>query len=254
MSQSTYLGTNSSSAGTVVTPHSDGSSSTEGAGADISFTGGWDFGTGGTDLSHTWVSFDGQTRPMLSMEYSTTITNAHQLQLIGLNATTLAANYTVANDIDLSGTTNQGDIWGTAAGGIGGFVALGSTNSLNYSGTFNGQGHILSNLYINQPSLAGAGLIVGIASGATVENVGLTNATVTAAQNMGLLVGFNNGTISNAYSTGTLSNPGNGLGLGGLVGDNGGTINNCYSNATVNAGGNTSEIGGLVGYNFSGID
>jgi filamentous hemagglutinin family protein len=80
----------------------------------------WNIGTDPT--TNTWVIFDGQTRPMLAMEYSTTITNAHQLQLIGLNATTLAASYTVANNIDLSGTTNASDVWGTSTTNSGGWL------------------------------------------------------------------------------------------------------------------------------------
>ena len=84
---------------------------------------GWNIGN---SLGDTWVIFNGQTRPMLSMEYSATITNAHQLQLIGLNSTTLAANYTLANNIDLTGDTNAADIWGTSTtNGGAGFVPIG---------------------------------------------------------------------------------------------------------------------------------
>ena len=44
-------------------------------------------------------------------EYSTTITNAHQLQLMGAS---LGASYTLANHIDLSpGMANAAEIWGT---------------------------------------------------------------------------------------------------------------------------------------------
>ena len=77
---------------------------------------------------------------MLAMEYSTTVTNAHQLQLIGLNTTTLGASYTLANNIDLSVLTNPSEVWGTSTsnGGVG-FAAIGSTTT-NFTGTLNGQG------------------------------------------------------------------------------------------------------------------
>ena len=67
----------------------------------------WTFGTAGG--GNGWVIVDadgtlnnaagavGAASPMLLSEYSTTITNAHQLQLIALS---LGANYTLANDID----------------------------------------------------------------------------------------------------------------------------------------------------------
>ena len=51
----------------------------------------------GWDFAGTWFMIDGETRPFLQSEYSTTITNAHQLQLMAMG---LSANYTLANDID----------------------------------------------------------------------------------------------------------------------------------------------------------
>jgi hypothetical protein len=55
----------------------------------------------GFDFINTWFMIDGQTRPFLRSEWSTTITNAHQLQLISMN---LGASYTLANNINyLSG-------------------------------------------------------------------------------------------------------------------------------------------------------
>ena len=65
----------------------------------------------------TWLMFDGQTLPMLAMEWSTTITNAHQLQLAGM---ALGANYTLANNINLTNTNTSGnaaDVWGAGVEG-----------------------------------------------------------------------------------------------------------------------------------------
>ena len=45
-----------------------------------------------------WFMVDGQTRPFGRWEYQTTITNAHQLQLMAMN---LGASYTLAGNIDL---------------------------------------------------------------------------------------------------------------------------------------------------------
>ena len=51
-------------------------------------------GTGSTG----WFMIDGQTRPFGRWEYQTTITNAHQLQLMAMD---LGASYTLAGNIDL---------------------------------------------------------------------------------------------------------------------------------------------------------
>ena len=89
---------------------------------------GWTFGStpGGTG----WVIVDtdgslnnaggtGATRPMLLSEYSTTITNAHQLEL--MNLSTSAPHYRLASNIDLSAAlTNPADVFGP--NGAAGFV------------------------------------------------------------------------------------------------------------------------------------
>ena len=236
----------------------------------------WNIGTDPT--TNTWVILNGQTRPMLAMEYSTTITNAHQLQLIGLNTTTLGASYTLANNIDLNAITNPSEVWGTStSNGGGGFFPLG-TDSPYFSGTFNGLGHTINDLYINLPGTANVGLFVETLSPAIIENVGVTNLQVNGSLNVGGLVGQNGGAISNAYTTGavidntgqntvgglvgynfpgTITNShstasvtaGGSFFVGGLVGDNGGAITNSYSTGTVNGG---FDVGGLVGANIVG--
>ena len=52
-----------------------------------------------TSFNSTWYIVDGATRPLLNAEYSTTIQNAHQLQLIDMNPT---ATYTLARNIDVT--------------------------------------------------------------------------------------------------------------------------------------------------------
>ena len=62
---------------------------------------GWNIASAGSQIPLTspWVIINGQTRPMLAMEYSTTITNAHQLQLMAVDPD---QNYTLANNITLN--------------------------------------------------------------------------------------------------------------------------------------------------------
>ncbi len=225
---------------------------------------GWNIGTDPTPVTgNTWVIFDGSTRPMLAMEYSTTIDNAHQLQLIGLNATTLGATYTLNQYVDASGTTNSPDVWGsTFDGGGAGFVPIGNS-STPFTGTFNGQGNQIYSLFINLPSATYVGLFGLTSSVANINNVGLTNVNVTGKGGtsfggpdggVGALVGQNNGTVSNSYSTGTVNGY---YYVGGLVGENNGgpgtgIITNSYSMATVTAGNGASMVGGLAGDNDYG--
>ena len=227
----------------------------------------------GFDFSPTgaWYMIDGFTRPFLRSEYSTTVTNAHQLQLMALN---LTANYTLANDIDMSELTAASGLWRTSAtaasNGSYGFVPIG--DSTKFTGALDGGGHTISGLYINRSGSDYVGLF-GYSSGA-ISNVGLIGSRITGRYYVGALVGWNySGTIANCYSTGIVT----GLGYaGGLVGLNDySTINNSYSTSTVTgsyavgglAGCNTGTItnsysigavtgtnyvGGLVGYDYGG--
>ena len=75
--------------------------------------------------------------------------------------------------------------------------------------------------------------------------MGLSGVDITARNDSGGLAGFNNGTISNSYTTGTVSSTVNRC--GGLVGQNDGSISNSYSTSTVTTA--NSIAGGLVGDN-----
>ena len=239
---------------------------------------GWSIGT---DLgSDTWVIFDGNTRPMLAMEYNATITNAHQLQLIGLNATTLTANYTVGTNVDLSGTSNAADVWGTSVfnGGTG-FVPIGTYNGNSdaagvvYHGVFNGDNFNISNLYIDRPSSDYIGLFGDTGGNTTLENIDLTNVNVTGSvyvgglssiadstfdndsvsgfvtgnTYVGGLLGIVYGSVNTSYSTGTVTGTASGSDVGGFVGYvQGGTVDSCYSTADVSAA-NSAAVGGFAG-------
>ncbi len=168
-------------------------------------------------------------------------------------------NYTLANDIDASGTTT----WNSGAG----FVPIGN-NSSPFSGSFDGNGHIISGLYINSTNNSYVGLFGYTGAGATISNLGLTTVQIggtkgSSANYAGGLVGYNTGSISNCYSTGTVTGASTTAGglenyTGGLAGyNNGGSISNSYSTAAVTggaAGANSDNyVGGLVGANDGGL-
>ena len=201
-------------------------------------------GTGTTG----WFMVDGQTRPFGRWEYQTTITNAHQLQLMAMN---LGASYTLAGNIDLGSSLaavggKYPGMWSSA-----GFVPIGST-ATKFTGGFNGQGYTIANLTINRPTTDDVGLFGYVGAGVTVQDVGLLGAAVTGRNYVGALAGNNAGTITRSYATGMVN--GTGVYIGGLVGYNVGTGSNVtqsYASATV--GSPSFYVGGLVGYNEGAI-
>jgi len=182
----------------------------------------------------------GSVMPMLAFEYSTTIVNAHQLQLVVMAQ---GADYTLAGNIDASATkataTTGTDVWGTA-----GFAPIGEGAGI-YTGTFDGAGHTISGLTISTNQFF-AGLFATASHASTIQNLNLTGLSVTdlrAGADTGGLVGQDTGTISGVSVAGTVI-AGAGF-TGGLAGENGGDISNSYAIVAVTSTG--SEAGGLVG-------
>ncbi len=202
----------------------------------------------GWDFTNTWWMNGSDTRPFLRSEYSTTIANSHQLQMINMSSATLGASYTLRGSIDLSETSGGGSSMWTVSG----FVPLGTdgagtvTNGGNgFTGNFEGAGHSIANLSIIRSS-NNTGLF-GWTSGGVISDVSVTNATVTGGTNVGALAGVNYSQITNAQSSGTVSGA---LSVGGLVGNNNnnGVIFDSSSSADVSA--SNRNVGGLVGAQF----
>ena len=151
-----------------------------------------------------------------------------------------SANYIVVNDIDASCTVN----WNNGQG----FKPIGD-NDVTFKGSFDGQNHTISNLSINRLDDNDVGLFGAIGAGGEVKNVGVINVNITGGEsdNVGGLVGDNEGTVSNSYSTGNVTGD---YRVGGLAGDNYGTVSNSYSTGNVTGGDN--NVGGLVGVNSNG--
>ncbi len=194
---------------------------------------GWNFGT-------TWWMDDTNTRPFLRREYSTRITNGHQLQMMAMD---LAASYTLANNLDLTADM-AGSLWGSA-----GFAPVGDLSVGLFTGIFDGLGHTITGLVINRPAINNIGLF-GYVSTATLRNVGLVGGSVIGHNYVGHLLGGDAGggaVISNSYATGTVS--GNAV-IGGLVGGLFGTITNSYASGTVSG---VNGIGGLAGSSSGSI-
>ncbi|OQB39452.1 MAG: The GLUG motif protein [Candidatus Hydrogenedentes bacterium ADurb.Bin179] len=228
----------------------------------------------GFDFNNVWYlpdNFQGNTRPFLRSEYSTTIGNAHQLQLMDMDK---GASYTLAKNIDMSELKQAAGMWGgTGASANKGFVPVGNDTN-KFTGQFDGQGFTVTGLYINRSGTDYAGLF-GYTDGAAISNAGITGGSVTGNYCVGGLAGYNkNSAIESSYATGVVTGNGSVGGLvgyntnstiessyatgvvtgndyaGGLAGWNNGTISNSYATGAVSG---TNHVGGLVGNNSSTI-
>ena len=168
------------------------------------------------------------------------------MTLQGMAATaSLSGNYVLGANIDACLTGGTCASGATAAWNSGaGFTPIGTVFSHPFTGTFDGLGHVISNLSINRPATSGVGLFGYGGGSSIVRNIGLQNVNVTGSNGTGALVGYGYGLVSNAYATGTITGTAGSYGTGGLVGYFGGTIFNSYTSGTVNGNG---DVGGLVG-------
>jgi hypothetical protein len=168
----------------------------------------------------------------------------------------LSGSYILMNNID-STTDGYEELASPTANGGAGWQPIGNFTGGNFTGTFDGQGYEIRDLFINRPGENDVGLFAWVGAGGVIEDVGVVNADVTGFADVCGLVAVNCGTVSNCYSSGTVT--GDASPVGGLVGVNGGpligteegTVIDCYSSANVFGQGLGTEdcAGGLVGIN-----
>ena len=172
----------------------------------------------------------------------------------GCDGYELAANLDFDDDASYADTSNKSG-WTT---GTGGWTPLGDTTT-NFTGTFDGNGRVVANLYINRPTVEGAsnnqGLFGVVGATGKVLNLGVAGASVIGSSSVGALVGSNAGTIRHSWSSTGASEQieGKWSHVGGLVGANHGTIAASGSSADVTSLRNEAyvHVGGLAGSNHS---
>lgn len=120
-----------------------------------------------------------------------------------------------------------------------------------FSGLFDGMGHSIIGLTINQPAGSiDTGLFGVIGASGVVRNLNIVGGTITGDNFVGALAGTNYGHILN--STASASVNGNSV-AGGLVGQNRGTIQASDSSGSINAASDGDSLGGLTGDNVGAI-
>ncbi len=158
-------------------------------------------------------------------------------------AISTCAGYALTADLDFdtdgSGTANAGDdYWNAGAG----WVPI-----VNYATEFSGNGHTISNLFINRPSWERVGLFHALTGSSYVHHVGLLDANVTAGPRTGALVGeiTLNARVAGGVDGGAVT--GSGQYAGGLVGILFGRIDAAWADVSVTRTDTEGTHGGLVG-------
>jgi hypothetical protein len=179
-----------------------------------------------------------------SIPYEREIRDWYDLEAIRYN---LDEDFILMNDLDSTTAGYMGLASPTANRGKG-WEPIGTALE-PFAGKFDGQGYEIRDLFIDRPdewdwniALFGNLNIKG-----TVKNVGVVNVYIVGWWCVGGLVGNNWGTVSNSYSTGSVTGV---QYAGGLVGCNSfGTVTKSYSTCNVTG---TSHSGGLVGLLYGG--
>ena len=172
------------------------------------------------------------------------------------------ANAILKNDI----IVNSGVVDGVLAKNTSGFRRWTPIGYYGYGGVFDGQGHTVNGLYINDTNRNSVGLCVGLLNKGCIKNLGIEDSYFNE-YDVGGVADSNNGTIINCYCNGVFvaNNRAGGIvsdnygtimncnavtkitaeeGAGGIAGSNSGTITNCYSNAEITADYDKGEIAG----------
>jgi len=155
----------------------------------------------------------------------------------------LSSHFIVINDLD-SNSVGYAELASMTAHGGKGWQPIGTTIlGAKFAGSLDGQGYEICDLFIDRADESDVGLFGVIGEGGAIENIGVVNGNVTGNDDVGGLVGKNEGTVSTSYSAGSV------IGddfVGGLVGKNEGSASNSSSSSRVTG---DTRIGGLVGQN-----
>ncbi len=155
----------------------------------------------------------------------------------------LDGNYVLMNDLD-ENTDGYDELVDSEKG----WEPIGEYDEENeefssFSGTFDGNGYEIRDLFIDRPDEEHVGLF-GTSEG-KIENIGVVDARVSGYWYVGCLIGSNSGRIENSYSTGEVEGKRN---VGGLVGTNSyGWLYRSYTEGKVEG---EEAVGGLIGYQW----
>lgn len=131
----------------------------------------------------------------------------------------------------LSGDTSKLRVWEPIGN---------STNK--YNGFFDGQGHTVSGVFVNNSAKSYVGLFGCTDSNAHIEKIDISDSYFGGNQYVGCFVGYNGGTVENCCNIYTVTRGSSYV--GGTSGYTNGVVKNCYNAGIVNA---NNYIGGVAG-------
>lgn len=163
-----------------------------------------------------------------------------------INTGTTYEGWTVClmNDIDLEGEFTEAygghgsNIWTTIGGMSGGTI------DHAFYGTFDGQGHTISNMVLMNSASGYQGLFAILPEGAAVRNLTVTGTIDLTQSAAGSIVGWNLGTVENCVSYVNINAPSTQF-VGGIVADNAGAVIGCVNYGTVAS---YEYVGGIAGH------
>ena len=121
------------------------------------------------------------------------------------------------------------------------------TTSYTFKGSFDGQGHSISNLSVNDTN--GYTGLFGLVSNATIQNIGIASGCILGDEKVGGIVGSvgANTTIRGCYNKATVY--GNNVvgGIAGRIAGAGCVLENCYSIAHISGKNYGNSTGGMIG-------
>lgn len=212
-----------------------------------------DFTVSGKDLTVDGIqleiqtSWDGEsyTEPAKNGQGVYLISSPDELMWFDKNAkmtdsAKLLADITINEDVSGSDATSQKYKW-TPIG----------TDSSKYTGTFDGNGHTISGLYINSTA-ANTGMFGRIGSSAVVKNLTLADSVIRSTKNYtGAITGYidDAASVTNCHTKNSVQVTAAKF-TGGIVGyqDDTSTLTRCSNAAEVTGANN---VGGISGYNWS---
>ena len=130
------------------------------------------------------------------------------------------------------------------------WTPIGNTYKIEYTGTFDGNGHTVSGLYFNNPSSDYVGLFGYIGVNGTILGVGVLDSYFNFSTQGGGVCGSNYGKLQNCSNSSTVIGCSHG-GTGGVCGTNSGTVTDCKNTGSVR--GSSNWVGGVCGGNYSTI-
>ena len=119
-------------------------------------------------------------------------------------------------------------------------------SSSNYDGTFDGNHHTISGLYVNAPGTSYVGFFGYIIGGGTIKNLTIADSYFKGNNYVGGVCGYTSGAVSGCSYSGAVT----GIeGIGGICGQSQGTVSGCTNRGKVTG---NNKFGGICGYAYNG--